>query len=130
MQFNNSAILVTAQSTILATIGGRRTVGIYVFNTGPGALTGFEIWGRLTSGRPISVGAYSAPGEPWAIQSQDPAVFSAPSELLKGISSATNPTSLAANTGWSATLDLQYLSDVQIRATSASTSAIVLEIGG
>lgn len=130
MQFNNSATLVTTQSTILATIGGRRLVHLYLFNAGPGALTGFGIWGRFTSGNPIGAGGYSAPGEPWAAQSQAPADFSTPSELLKGIASATNPTSLAANTGWSATLDLQYLYEVQIRATSASTSAIVLEIGG
>ncbi len=129
MQPVTKSISVTTASTIVATIGGGRIVGIRIMNTGAGALTAFGIWGRITSGIPVQVApGVSMPGDPWDTLLSTTLDFATPEGILKAIVSPNDPTVLASGGYWAATLDLTYLSEVQLRATSASTSTVLFQI--
>lgn len=107
-------------------IGGRRVVGFRIFNQGPGALTDFEIWSRITSDMDETIGTTSMPEEPWSLQQDHQ--FTHASALLRAVRQSPDPITLGVGEEWGATLDLTYLGEVEIRAAAASPGTVLVQV--
>jgi len=108
----------------IVSIGGRRVIGIRLYNKGANPLSGLELWAIVTSRQPLDL----IPPEPWEKQLSLGSEFTTAGPILSAARTTPDPTSLGVGQQWSGTINAALFSQLELRAGSTAGTTIVVQV--